>query len=253
MCNKRMANYVDHLVEWLHEEKSARNLDGFVFGLSGGVDSAVVSFLLAKADLRNSFAVMMPCHSHESDLNDAKLVLDKCHLDHTIVDLSATHSVFYDTIGKEKLAGRSASEARVIDGNVRARLRMTTLYAIAQARNALVVGTDNQVEWQLGYFTKYGDGGVDVAPLIHLMKDEVYELARYLGVPQSIIDKKPSGGLWEAQTDEDEIGLSYDEMNRALRGERMTDKVQAIIQHWHERSRHKREMPKIPKAFSDFL
>lgn len=252
MHNQQAANYVDHLIEWLHEERKSRNLDGFVVGLSGGVDSAVVSCLLAKADVKNSFAVMMPCYSNAADLSDAKHVLDVCKLNHMIVDLSTTHAMFYQAVGNQVLQGRSDDETKIIDGNIRARLRMTTLYAIAQARNALVVGTDNQVEWQMGYFTKYGDGGVDVVPLFHLMKDEVYDLARYLGVPQSIIDKKPSGGLWEEQTDEGEIGLSYDEMNRAFRGEPVPSNVQSIITQWHDRSQHKREMPKIPKALSDF-
>lgn len=252
MKDKIIANYVDYLVEWLHEERKLRNLDGFVFGLSGGVDSAVVSCLLAKADCLNSFAVMMPCHSDVNDLQDAQKMLDLCRLEHTTVDLSATHTTFYQTVGKDNLQGRNAQEARVIDGNVRARLRMVTLYAIAQSRNALVVGTDNQVEWQMGYFTKFGDGGVDVVPLFHLMKDDVYDMARYLGVPLSIIDKQPSGGLWEAQTDESEIGLSYAEMNRALRGEAVSEETQRIIKHWHDRSQHKRELPRIPKAFTDF-
>lgn len=253
MKAKAISHYVDHLIEWLHEEKKARNLDGFVVGLSGGVDSAVVSMLLAKADLDNSFAIMMPCHSHENDLIDAQSVLDASKLAHTTIDLSATHSTLYQTIGTENLAGRNEQESRVIDGNMRARLRMVTLYAVAQARNALVVGTDNHVEWQMGYFTKFGDGGVDVVPLFHLMKDDVYDLASYLGVPQSIIHKKPSGGLWEDQTDEGEIGLSYEEMNRALRGEEISEKSAAIIKHWHDRSEHKRHMPKVPKAFVDFL
>lgn len=252
MKHNQYAQYVDYLIQWLHDERDARKLGGYIVGLSGGIDSAVVSFLLAKTDLANSLAVMLPCHSNVSDLEDAHLVLDACGLSGMTVDLSSTHATLFESIGSSNLQGRTELETRIIDGNMRARLRMTTLYAIAQAQNYLVVGTDNQVEWQMGYFTKFGDGGVDVAPLLHLMKDEVFELARYLGVPQPLIDKKPSGGLWEGQTDEDEIGLTYDEMNRALRGETVSAEVMSIIKQWQSRSQHKREMAKVPKPFKDF-
>lgn len=244
--------YVDHLIQWLHDERDARAMTGYVFGLSGGIDSAVVSFLLAKADLNNSLAVMLPCHSHPNDLKDAHIVADASNMPNITVDLSDTHRTLYDAIGASRLQGQTKTETLVIDGNMRARLRMATLYAIAQANQALVVGTDNQVEWQMGYFTKYGDGGVDIVPLIHLMKDEVFDLARHLGVPSAIIHKAPSGGLWEDQTDEGEIGISYDEMNRALRGEFVSDHVQKVVKHWQSRSVHKRELPHAPKPLSEF-
>lgn len=241
-----LEQYIVTLETWLEAELLYRRADNFIFGVSGGVDSAVIAFLLARKFKDRAIGVMMPSHSHPNDLNDAKLVMEAAGLSYHIVDLTTTHDTLMAAIGDEYNHTGDITKDRVIFGNNSARLRMTTLYTLAQTRNGVVVGTDNAVEWYTGYFTKFGDGGVDIAPLIHLDKDEVFALAKMLGVPQSIIDKKPSAGLWEAQTDEDEMGVTYDALNRHLRGEKVTDAELERIHYWHDRSHHKRAMPRFP-------
>lgn len=239
--------YIIELEAWLEAELQYRNADNFIFGVSGGVDSAVIAFLLKRKFKERAIGVMMPAHSHPDDLADAKLVMEAAGIPYHIVDLTSTHDALMAAIGDDYNHTGDLAKDRVIGGNNSARLRMTTLYTIAQTRNGVVVGTDNAVEWYTGYFTKFGDGGVDIAPLIHLDKDEIFEMARMLGVPQSIIDKKPSAGLWEAQTDEDEMGVTYNALNRHLKGESVTPAELERIQYWHERSHHKRAMPRFPK------
>ncbi len=244
-----MKVYMETLLDWLEGELKYRKAEAFVFGVSGGVDSAVIAFLLAKRFKEQSLGVMMPSHSHPKDLDDAKLVMDAAGLPYHIVDLTSTHTTLMKAIGTHYGELEDETKNRVIIGNTSARLRMTTLYTIAQTQNALVVGTDNAVEWYTGYFTKFGDGGVDINPLIHLDKDEVYELAELLGVPDEIIHKPPSAGLWEAQTDEDEMGTTYKMMNRHLKGLEIPEKDREVIAYWHNRSHHKRAMPRTPEPY----
>lgn len=242
-----LAQYITALETWLEAELQYRGADNFIFGVSGGVDSAVIAFLLKRRFKDRAIGVMMPSHSHPNDLKDAILVMEEAGLPYHVVDLTKTVDSLMEAVGDQYNHTGDVAKDRVIFGNNSARLRMTTLYTIAQTRNGVVVGTDNAVEWYTGYFTKFGDGGVDIAPLIHLDKDEIFELARILGVPQSIIDKKPSAGLWEAQTDEDEMGVTYHALNQHLRGEAVTEAERERIAYWHERSHHKRAMPRMPE------
>ncbi len=241
-----LERYIEYLETWLESELCYRQADTLIFGVSGGVDSAVIAFLLARKYAQKTLGVMMPSHSHHNDLDDAKLVMESAKLPYHVVDLTKTHDQLMQAIGESLTHTGDPQKDRVIMGNASARLRMTTLYTIAQVKNGIVVGTDNAVEWHTGYFTKFGDGGVDIAPLIHLDKDEIFELAKILGVPQKIIDKKPSAGLWDAQTDEDEMGVTYKELNRHLKGESVSAKALERIHYWHNRSHHKRAMPRFP-------
>lgn len=240
--------YIAYLEEWLEEQLVARKADGFIFGVSGGIDSAVVTKLVARKFRKRSYGVILPCESNPQDVVDATLVLKDAAIEHEIIDLSADRALMLKHSSQHTL-GIPTEKLRVIDGNVRARLRMVTLFTIAQAKNYLVIGTDNAAEWITGYFTKYGDGAADIVPLIHLHKSEVYKLAETLDVPEEIIQKTPSAGLWEAQTDEDEIGTTYEMIERYLRGEKIPAKDLEIINFWKDRSDHKREMPIAPRPF----
>ena len=241
-----MEKYLAYLETWLAEELEYRGADGFIIGVSGGIDSAVVAHLLARKFSDKTTAVILPCLSNPNDAVHAKLVLDSCGLPYETVDLTSTRAELFAQL--EPIVTKDLSvDMKVLDGNIRARLRMISLFALAQAKNYLVVGTDNLIEWYMGYFTKFGDGGVDIAPLIHLTKSEVREAGRVLGVPTPIIDQAPSAGLWIGQTDEDEMGVTYAEIEAFLAGEPVSDVVQARIAYWHNRSHHKREMIRVPE------
>ena len=189
-----MKEVVDKLVEWLRSSVKEANCKGIVYGLSGGVDSAVIAALSKLAFDDESLAIMMPINSCEEDEKDAKLVIDKFKLNAIKVDLSKTYSIFTDSVEK--------GDNSMAYANIKPRLRMTTLYYYAQLKRYLVVGTSNKSEFTVGYFTKYGDSGSDLMPLVDFTKREIFELAKFLKVPDKIIQKPPSAGLFENQTDE---------------------------------------------------
>ena len=183
---------------------------GFVVGISGGIDSAVACALAAKAvGPERVLGVSMPVSSNSpQDAADAKVLCDALGVRLITVPLGDVQEAF---LAKEHITGTP-----LLAGNIASRLRMTTLYNIAAANGYLVCGTSNKTEYLIGYSTKWGDGAADVQPLLHLYKKDVYALAEELGIPQEIIDKAPSAGFFEGQTDEAEIGLSYAELDSAL-------------------------------------
>ena len=213
-----MERLTAHLVEWLEAQVSASGGGGAVLGLSGGIDSAVVAALCVRAFADHTLGVIMPCESDPADSADARLVAERFALPSCTVDLTTTLHTFSASLAAS--CEQAPGDERATVANIKARLRMTTLYAFANHLGYRVIGTGNASELAIGYFTKYGDGGVDLLPLGNLTKTTVRELARHLGVPQPVIDKPPSAGLWSGQTDEGEMGFSYEELDAYLGGAR---------------------------------
>jgi NAD+ synthase len=225
---------------WLQE--NVKSAGGAVIGLSGGVDSSVVAVLAKMALGDNVLGVIMPCNSKDEDTEHARMLAQRFGIKTEFVDLD--HA--FKTLKQSLPAGKGVAEA-----NLKPRLRMLTLYYFANLNNYLVLGTGNRSELMIGYFTKYGDGGVDLLPIAGLYKSEVVELARVLGVPDEIIKKPPSAGLWAGQTDEAEIGMTYDELDSILQAidknetggidSEKLDRVRSMI----KESEHKRGLAAI--------
>jgi len=240
-----METLVQKLCDWIGNKVTEAKAKGIVFGLSGGIDSAVVAALSIKVFPKNTLAIIMPCHNLETDTNDAIDLINKFNISYKIIDLSKVYDSFiYLLNDKEK---EKEGSFKLAEANVKPRLRMITLYYFANNLNYLVVGTGNKSELTIGYYTKYGDGGVDILPLGNLLKSQVKELAEYLGIPKKIINKLPSAGLWEGQTDEEEIGVSYDQLDKYLKTGKIDNKIiEKKIQDKITQSAHKRTTPAKP-------
>ena len=238
-----METLVQKLCDWMEDKVTKAKAEGVVFGLSGGIDSAVVAVLSMRVLPKNTLAIIIPCHSLEADINDALDLINKFNIPYKIIDLSKVYdSLIHLLNDKEKKGSFKLAEA-----NMKPRLRMITLYYFANKLNYLVVGTGNRSELTIGYFTKYGDGGADILPLGNLLKSQVKELAEYLDIPKKIINKLPSAGLWEGQTDEQEIGINYDQLDKYLKIGKLDNKrIEEKIQDKIAKSAHKRTTPAKP-------
>ena len=241
------------LVDWLRERAEAAGTPGFVFGLSGGIDSAVVARLCQMATPNRVLGVMLPCYSHERDFTDACLVADAFGIPSVKVDLTSTFDSLTEELhtavkGLPRTVHVTDIKQQLPEANIKPRLRMASLYFIANSLNYLVAGTGNRSELTLGYFTKYGDGGCDVLPIGGLLKSEVQSLARELSIPGPIIEKAPSAGLWIGQTDEAEMGFTYDTLEKYLNeGPSAVPRETAErIEQLKSASDHKRALPPIP-------
>ena len=229
---------VRQIVNWLKDQLKESVTQGFVLGMSGGLDSSVCAALLKKAT-DNCLGLILPIESDVRDLDDATALALSLNIKTQYIDLTATYS---------NLVKLLTEGNRVALGNIKARLRMIVLYYYANLNNYLVCGTGNKTEISLGYFTKHGDGACDILPLGDLYKREVRELARTLDIPHTIIDKIPTAGLWTGQTDEGEIGFTYEEMDTALEKIEKNQIADATCQALNElmnKSAHKREKPRI--------
>ena len=237
-----MDELAQHLSAWIGAQVTAGGGNGAVFGLSGGIDSAVVAALARQAFPHHTLGVVMPCHSDPEDAADGALVAHHFGVAATTVDLGPTYDLLLKTLSA---SSADLSASRLVTANLKPRLRMTTLYAFANQLGYRVLGTGNRSEIAVGYYTKYGDGGADLLPLGSLVKSEVRELARALGVPERVIAKPPSAGLWADQTDEAEMGLTYEELDAYLLTGAAPPDVKARVDALHAASAHKRALPPI--------
>ena len=241
------------IVDWLRQRVAMAGARGFVVGLSGGLDSAVVVKLCQLAAPGQVAAAIMPCGSDPRDETDARIVAEHFEIPILHVDLERPYNALVastrsaiDTLPRDMVPAIPIEAAAPLAlANVRPRLRMTTLYFVANSLNYVVAGTGNKSELTIGYFTKYGDGGVDLLPIGHLLKGQVKKLAKALDVPQAIIDKAPSAGLWPGQTDEEEMGVSYSDLERYLTNgpEGVSPAVALRLERLIRLTEHKRALP----------
>ncbi|MFW6381591.1 MAG: NAD+ synthase [Bacillota bacterium] len=239
ILDKDYKQLAQQLVNWLQDRVKTIGARGLVVGLSGGIDSSVTGVLCQQAFPRHTMGLIMPCESNPRDREHALLLVDKYNIEYRVVDLDDTYNTMLKGLD-------SSQDDHLARANIKPRLRMTTLYYYANLRDSLVAGTGNRSELELGYFTKYGDGGVDLEPLGNLVKTEVREMAMALNIPREIIDKKPSAGLWKGQSDEEELGFSYQEVDNYLLNGKSSQQVTSTIEQLQCRNRHKLESPAIP-------
>ena len=241
----RLEEYLDVIVDFTRNYLNNLHLDCYVLGLSGGVDSSLVAAISKKAvGKERLYCLMMPIDSHPSDLNDAIKVANALDLQYFIFDLSDTYHHFVDEFKK---VGIELDQGSLT--NLKVRMRMSTLYAFAQNHRGLVLGTDNKDERYTGYFTKYGDGAADLLPIASLIKREVVEAAKLLGVPKELAERTPSAGLFEGQTDEKEMGVTYKDLDDFLLGKEIDEEAKKKILRLHAISEHKRNPIPEPIPF----
>jgi NAD+ synthase len=241
------------MAEWLRARVHEAGARGIVVGLSGGIDSAVVARVAQMAFPEGVMTVIMPAHSDPRDAEDAKLVADAFSLPVMTIELTRPFEALLvqaqQGLGTWPPGATPDDErsARLAQANLKPRLRMTTLYYVANRLNYLVAGTGNRTEIAIGYYTKYGDGGVDLLPLGALVKSDVRALAHELGVPAPIIEKPPSAGLWMGQTDEGEMGFTYAELeDYLLRGpDAVAPATVMKVERLVRASEHKRHLPPV--------
>ena len=228
-------------IDFIRDAVKTANVDGIVFANSGGKDCALVG-ILCKMACDNTVGIILPCASkrnYEMDKTDAEKVAEQFKIATRQIDLTNARNELIRVIGSEV----QLKDAAII--NIAPRLRMITLYATAASENRLVAGTGNRSEGYMGYFTKWGDGAYDFNPIADLTVTEVYEFLRYLKAPEFIFNKPPSAGLFDGQTDEDEMGVTYRSIDEYILTGKANERDKAVIDKYHKASGHKRVMPLV--------
>jgi len=232
----------ERISRWIRDQVEAAGAAGVLVGLSGGIDSAVVAVLAKRAMGDDVLALLLPCHSLAEDERDALLVAETFGIRRERVDLSPVYDAFLCQL---------PDAGQMCQVNLKPRLRMTALYYFGNKSNYLVAGTGNKSERLMGYFTKFGDGGADFLPIGDLTKSQVRKLAEELEIPPRIIDRPPSAGFWAGQTDEEEMNIRYEDLDKIIislekREEPRLPKTQlSYVKGMIARSRHKRNTPPI--------
>ena len=241
-----LRSYLAYIEKFLKEYLENNHMDTYVLGISGGVDSSLCAALARNAVGKDRLhCLIMPIKSIKEDEEDALTLVKDLDLKYDIIDASEA----FDSYVKE-FARNGIELDRSTLGNLKARMRMSILYAIAQKERGLVIGTDNADERCVGYFTKYGDGACDILPIAHLVKSEVVEASKILGIRSSLAERVPSAGLYEGQTDEKEMGVTYQDLDAYVLGKEVNETAKKRIQYLEKISEHKRNPIPMPEAFN---
>lgn len=242
ITEENVSQYCDEIGAWIKNGIENAKANGVVLGMSSGVDCSVVARLCQNAGI-NTHLILMP---YDEDLNnsknysDAMELINKFKFDYHIFDIKSAVDSLQIPNDSQILNNASKTNIELSKANIRPRVRMTYLYQYAQINNLLVIGTSNLSERTVGYSTKWGDGASDLNPIGMLTKREVYILAKYLGIPDCIINKKPSADLWEGQTDEEELGIKYEQIDEfILNGTSGDEQIDKLIRIKNERAMHK--------------
>lgn len=241
----KLEEYIKIIEKFMVDYLKSAHADGYVLGLSGGVDSSMVACLTKEAVGKNNLTgIMIPIHSLPEDLADALELVKTCDIRYEIIDASEIFDKYVESFSKIGVTLNQGEAA-----NLKARIRMSILYAYGQNHNYLVIGTDNKDERYTGYFTKYGDGAADIYPVAKLVKGEIVKAAKILGVPHRLADRVPSAGLFPGQTDEGEMGIKYVDIDDYLLGKEIDPEVINKIERLHRITEHKRIPVPEPEEF----
>lgn len=241
----KLNEYLKEIETFLKDYLEKTHCETYILGISGGVDSSLCAALARNAVGKDKLlCLIMPIASQKADEDDALLLAKELDLNYVIVDGTKIFNSYVETY---KSLGQEFDRSTL--GNLKARIRMSILYSYAQKYKGLVIGTDNADERYTGYFTKHGDGACDILPIAHLLKGEVVEASKILGLSNRLAERIPTAGLFEGQTDETEMGVSYKDLDAYILGKKVDEKVESRIQYLHKISEHKRVATPMPKEF----
>ena len=239
----KLKEYLLEIEDFLKKYLEESHCKAYVLGLSGGVDSSLVAAIARKAVGKDKlFCYALDIESNPADVEDAKKVANELDLNLEVINLSKTYHSYLEDLNGDNFI-------RLTKSNLKVRMRMVALFAFAQEKFGLVLGTDNMDEKYVGYFTKYGDGAADVLPIVYLTKSEVIEAAKLYGLSSLLANRTPSAGLFEGQTDETEMGVKYADLDNYLLGGKVEKSVEERIEYLHKISEHKRNPIPTPKEF----
>ena len=242
----KLADYLKEIEQFLKNYLEETHCDTYILGISGGVDSSLCAALAKNAVGKDRLlCLIIPIESQKADEDDAKLLAQELDLNYVVVDAS---EIFNSYVNTYKNLGQEFDRSTL--GNLKARIRMSILYSYAQKYRGLVIGTDNADERYTGYFTKHGDGACDILPIAHLLKGEVVEASKILGISDYLAERVPTASLYEGQTDELEMGVTYKDLDNYILGGKVDEVTEKRIQHLHKISEHKRVATPMPKEFN---